>query len=164
MSVFARRMRRAGIAAVATVLLAAGCAAPFPADSEGSLERASGGTLYVGVTANAPWTEIQPDGGVTGLEAVLVTDYAESIDAEVDWIEGSESVLADKMKKGELDILIGGLTSKAPWTDKVALTRPYSTVRGEDGKKDKMVMGVRPGENALLVSLETFLVEQGGEL
>lgn len=163
MLVSARHIVRAAAAAVAAALLVSGCSGPFPADSQGSLARATGGTIYVGATANPPWTEISPDGAVTGGEADLVTDYAESIDAEITWVPGSESVLADRMKDGELDIMIGGLTSKAPWTDKVALTRPYTTVRGEDGTTEKMVMGVRPGENALMVSLETFLDDQEAE-
>lgn len=147
-------------AAILTAAPLTGCGGPFPADTEGTLQRATGGTLYVGVTEHEPWTMLEDDGDVTGIEPELLEDYAATIDAEIDWTTGSESVLADELDNGELDIVIGGLTSSAPWTGKMAFTRPYATVRDESGQQQNMVMGVRAGENALLVSLETFLSEE----
>lgn len=55
------------------------------------------------------------------------------------------------MRNGELDLVIGGLAADVPWTSQIALTRPYTTAEGPDGAPVDLVMGVRPGENALLV-------------
>lgn len=146
------------------VLLLTGCGRSFPDDSRGTLEQATNGVLRVGISENPPWTDVADDGTVTGSEVELVQAYAESINARIEWVPGSESVLADQTKHDQLDVVIGGLTKDSPWTDKIALTRPYQSVPAADGSTDKMVMGVQLGENALLISLETFLAEQQGEL
>ena len=136
----------------------------FPADSQGTLERATGGELRVGVSENPPFTQVAPDGAVSGSEVELVTEYAETIDAEITWVPAGENVLAAEMKAGNLDVVIGGLPADAPWTSDIALTRPYTQTTGPDGKTMKIVFGVTPGENALMIDLERFLAEQGGEL
>ncbi|MGO1285642.1 MAG: transporter substrate-binding domain-containing protein [Brachybacterium sp.] len=146
------------------LLVAAGCQGSFPADAQGTLERATGGELSVGIAENPPWTEVAPDGTVTGSEVELLTDYAETIDAEIHWAPAGENVLAAEMAEGNIDLVIGGLASDVPWSSDIALTRPYTTTEGPDGKPVDLVMGVRPGENALLVDLEQFLAERGGEL
>lgn len=146
------------------LLVVAGCQGNFPADARGSLDRATEGELRVGIAENAPWTEVAPDGSVSGTEVELLNDYAETIDAEIRWIPGGENVLAAEMKEGNLDLVIGGLASDVPWTSEIALTRPYATAQGPDGKPVDIVMGVRPGENALLVDLERYLAERAGEL
>lgn len=146
------------------VLAIAGCTDVMPRDSQGTLERAEGGRLFVGAAESPPWTEIADDGGVGGLEADVIADYAGSIDATVEWTTGAMSVLARKMKNNELDLVIGGLTADTPWSDSISPTRPYQVIRAEDGSKQKMVIGVRPGENALQVSLEQFLAKRTGEL
>ena len=63
------------------------------------------------------------------------------------------------LEEGELDVMVGGLTSKTPWAKKVATTRPYLTTE-EDGKKVKHVMATVRGENALLSTLERYLDEE----
>ena len=138
--------------------LLGGCSA-LPADVAGTFDRASGGTLVVGVSEHRPWTHVDDEGRVTGSEADLITSFAESIDATVDWAPAPESVLATKVKDGEVDVVIGGLTATSPWSSFMALTRPYQTV-GEE----KMVMGVRLGENELLVNLERHLAREFGEI
>ncbi|MGP9709497.1 transporter substrate-binding domain-containing protein [Brachybacterium sp. AOP24-D1-21] len=148
----------------ALLLAAAGCQGSFPADTQGTLDRVTGGELRVGIAENPPWTEVAPDGAVSGSEVDLLSDYAETIDAEIRWVPGGENVLAAEMKEGNLDLVVGGLASDVPWTSEIALTRPYTTTQGPDGKPVDIVMGVRPGENALLVDLERYLAERGGEL
>lgn len=159
--------RRSGLgvlAAFCAVVLLAGCGVTFPRDAQGVLDRATGGTLYVGVTANPPYTVVGPDGSVSGTEVELISAYAESIDAEVVWTAGAEHVLAGKMEQDELDLVIGGLTSSLPFTSKIALSRPYTSTTGPGGSQQKIVVGARPGENALLVSVERFLAEQTGDI
>ena len=149
-------MHRALLLACAALLT--GCAA-LPVDVEGTFDRASGGTLVVGVSEHRPWVHVDDSGHVTGSEADLITSFAESIDATIDWAEGPESVLAGKIRDGEVDVVIGGLTASSPWADFMALTRPYQTVGEEE-----MVMGVRLGENELLVNLERHLAREFGEI
>lgn len=144
-------------------LLVSGCSA-FPRDSQGSLERATGGTLVVGASENAPWVELGPDGAPLGIEVDLVQRYAARIDASIHWEIAAMSDLATMTKNNELDLVIGGLTADTPWSDKISPTRPYQESHGPDGSTEKMVIGVRPGENALQVSLERFLAEERGEL
>lgn len=142
-------------AAPVAALLLAGCSA-LPADVEGTFDRASGGTLVVGVSEHDPFTVIDDAGTVTGAEADLITGFAESIDAEIEWHDGPESVLAEHLKSGELDVIIGGLQSSSPWASHMALTRPYGPA--------ERVMGVRLGENELLVNLERHLAREFGEI
>jgi polar amino acid transport system substrate-binding protein len=161
-----RTMHRAGVLIMAALLLVvgAGCQGGFPADAQGTLERARGGELRVGISENPPFTQVAADGTVGGSEVDLLTEYAATIDAEIRWVPGGENVLAAAMQEGELDVVIGGLASDVPWTSQMALTRPYTTTQGPDGSTVKIAIGVTPGENALLVDLEHFLAERGGEL
>lgn len=157
--------RRAFIAlAAVTATGATSCSGAMPRDAQGTLDRATGGSLYVGVSENRPWVRIGPGGSVGGVEADLVRGYATDIHARIHWQRGAVSELARRMKNNELDLVIGGLTADTPWSDKISPTRPYRTTRAEDGSKQKLVIGVRPGENALQVSLERYLARQEGEL
>lgn len=131
----------------------------IPADSIGTLERARDGTLVVGISEHHPWTDISENGRYSGSEVDLVESFAESINADIEWHTAPESVLAGKIKEDELDIVIGGLTASSPWMTHMALTRPYAKVDEED-----MVMGVRMGENALMIALERHLAEEHGEI
>lgn len=157
-----RRLAAGSVSLVAAVCLS-GCAS-IPADSEGLLERARGGTLVVGVSEHEPWTVVADDGTVSGTEASLVTDFAGQLDADVEWEVGPESVLVDKVATGEVDVLIGGLTTSSPWSSDIAFTRPYTEVVSDEGQKQKMVMGTPRGENAFLVALERHLAHAHGEI
>lgn len=149
----------------APVLGACGVLSAIPVDADGTYDRARGGTLVVGVSEHPPWVDIDEESGrATGIEADLVTSFAEGIDAEVEWRPGPESVLATGLKDGQLDLVIGGLTTSAPWSSHMALTRPYASVPSAGGNEEKMVMGVRMGENELLVELERHLARAQGEV
>ncbi|WJY67016.1 transporter substrate-binding domain-containing protein [Corynebacterium auris] len=142
-----------------------GACGSIPADSEGTYDRARGATLVVGVSEHHPWAVVDDGTGeVTGVEADVVRGFADSIGADVEWKVGPESVLADWVDKGEADVMIGGLTASSPWSDTVALTRPYTTVESAAGEKEKMVMAVPMGENKLLVALERYLAREAGEI
>lgn len=151
------------LVAAATALLG-GCQGGFPADPQGTLDRARDGVLRVGVSENPPWTDVAPDGTVGGSEVELLTDYAQTIDAEVEWVPAGENTLAAMMREGQLDVVVGGLASDVPWTSEIATTRHYTTTTGPDGAEVKIVVGVQPGENALMTDIERFLAERGGEL
>lgn len=154
-------------ALVAAVVLAtglgalAGCSGPFPRDTDGSLEQVTGGTLKVGVSENPPWTVVHDDDRVSGREADLVAGFAATRDATIEWIRGPESELVAGMARGDLHVVVGGLTADSPWSEEVALTRAYAQELTPDGDTEQMVMATPLGENALLVALETYLAGTG---
>ncbi len=150
------------VALVALVaVLVAGCGGPFPKDTDGSLDRITGGVVRVGVSENPPWTEVGDDDGVTGREVDLVAGFARDRSATVEWTPGAESELVMAMARGDLDVVVGGLTSDSPWEKEVALTRPYAQEVTPDGDTEQLVMATPLGENALLVALETYLARTG---
>lgn len=166
----ARSRRRLPRLLALTAVLAplAGCGlAPehFPADPQGTLSRVEGGFLRVGVAPNPPWTEL-PDGAEadplrpSGVEVDLLEGFARTVDAEVVWEAGSEERLVGDLEAGKLDVVVGGLTARTPWVSHAAVTRPYASVPGETGEEELHVMLTPMGENALLVALERYLLEQ----
>ncbi|MFF1254702.1 transporter substrate-binding domain-containing protein [Pseudarthrobacter sp. NPDC058329] len=149
----------------AALLLVTGCAGSFPADPQGTLEKAQGGTLRVGASMNGDWVRISADAGgevrssdVQGTEADLVRDFAAQLGSDIEWVAGTEQVLAEEIKHGELDLVIGGLDNKTPWVTHAGITRPYAESRDERGSLHKHVMLVPLGENAFLLELDKFLM------
>jgi polar amino acid transport system substrate-binding protein len=108
----------------------AGCR--WPRDAAGTLDGVRGAVLRVGVTESPPWTRVTGDPGtvtVDGAEARLVERLADRLDARVEWVPGAESTLMAALKERVLDLVVGGLDAKAPWTREASLTRPYVTMR-----------------------------------
>lgn len=141
--------------------LLAGCSAALPRDPEGTLDRVTGGVIRIGVSSNPPHTAVTDDGTADGTEAEIMETYADSINAQIEWVPGAESTLMERLDLGEVDVVIGGLTSDTPWSSHAAITRPYAEAIGPDGKTTKLVIATRVGENALLTSLERFLIDEG---
>lgn len=115
----------------------------------------------MGVSSNPPWTDTDTDTGAevepAGTEAELVRRFAAALDARVEWVNGGEETLIGKLEHKELDLVIGGLTKDTPWSDKAAVTRPYtdSTTTGDSAEH----VWVAPmGENAFLFEIESFLI------
>ena len=152
-------MRRTVATPLLAVALLSGCSGGFPADPDGTLERVTGDALRVGITANPPWTVLEDGAPPSGLEAEVVTEFAATLDADVDWTVGSEERLIGDLEAGELDLVVGGLTGRSPWSGRAALTTPYTTVPDAHGAPEPHVMAAPLGENAFLVRLETFLLE-----
>ena len=146
--------------AVMVMLLMTSCGLQVPADPEGTLDRISGGTLRVGVSHNPPWTEVRDGAEPTGSEADLVRQFAATREATIEWAAAGEESLIGQLERGELDLVIGGLTKKSPWSDKAALTQPYAEGRAPDGGKEEYVMASKMGENAFLRELEKFLLDR----
>ncbi|BBH71677.1 hypothetical protein ACTI_83620 [Actinoplanes sp. OR16] len=116
-------MRRFFTALLGTALLLAGCG--FPQDVGTTLDDVRGGVLKVGITDNPPWTTV-PD---QGAEAELAKRLAARLGSAVEWYPGSESELMPALHARVLDLVIGGLSDDAPWTEQASLTRPYVTMR-----------------------------------
>ena len=99
-----------------------------PRDPEGTLNRVRGGSMRVGVASSDPWTSWSGN-EPSGVEVELVEDFAADIDSEVVWVDGSEAEVIEALEVGELDLVIGGLTSTSPWSKMAALTHPYITTK-----------------------------------
>jgi polar amino acid transport system substrate-binding protein len=110
----------------------------IPADPEGTLDRVSGGTMRVGVTIDDPWVTGESD-GFGGIEIQLIEAFAEEIDAEIEYFEGSEEELFAALTVHELDVVIGGFTSQNPHAMEAGMTHPYVTTA--------VVVGVPEGED-----------------
>lgn len=147
---------------LAVVLVCAalsGCALSIPSDPEGTLDAVRGGILHVGASPNGDAVRVER-GIVSGAEAQLVERFADHLDAEVDWTVGSEEALVRALERGELQLVVGGLTDATPWADRSGVTRPYAEVRDAVGETHKLVMLVPMGENAFLSELEVFLSQE----
>lgn len=156
------------LTALAATSVLTACA--FPYDPEHTLERVSGDALRVGISENPPWT-VWPDGtpetGQTdeapepaGIEVELLTGFAQTLDAEVVWVAGSEADLMAQLEEGELDVVAAGLESTTPWASHGALTTSYAATRDDAGAEVRHVMATRAGENDFLVALETYLLDR----
>lgn len=139
-----------------------GCVTHYPADPHGTLDRVSGGVLRVGAVHNEPFVSIHGD-KPTGEEVRVVEEFADSLDAEVEWTTAGEEHLVKEMEHGQLDLMIGGITKDTQWQKKVGLTRPYKETVNEYGETEKHVMAVANGENAFLLTLDEFLQSQEGQ-
>ena len=142
-----RGWRALGAAALLALLTAPACG-PWPRDPEGTLARASGGTLRAGAAEAPPWITRSGD-GAAGPEAELVEAFARSIGARVEWRWGAAEDHLAALERYELDVVAAGLTADSPWQRRVGLTRPWRGA-GRTGR----VLAVPPGENRTLVAIE----------
>jgi polar amino acid transport system substrate-binding protein len=110
-------------------------ACQYPRDPEGTLEHARGGTLRVGVSESEPWVKLSGE-EPAGVEVELIEEFAQGIDAEVEWVEGSESELIEALAGRQLDVVIGGFTRRSVWMHDAALTRPFLTTQTVIGAPD----------------------------
>lgn len=117
----------------------AGCG--IPRDPEVTLERVTGGTMRVGITEADPFTILEGDEPTGGVEVLLVEEFAASIDAEIEWIPGSEEELFGALEVRELDLVVGGFTSTNPWSAKVTFTHPYLTTFATVGVPEQEQQG-----------------------
>ena len=136
-----RRIPPARAALACALALSIAACSDFPRDPEGTLERARGGELRVGVAQ-----------GVTPAEQEVVARLAASLEARVAWELGGAPDLLGRLERRELDIVIAGLEPKTPWKGRVALSRPL-----RDGEGRERVVATSPGENALLVAVERVI-------
>jgi polar amino acid transport system substrate-binding protein len=127
------------VAAALVALGIGGC--QFPADSDGTLDRVRGGTLRVGVTPADPFVILADGEEPQGVEVELVKRFARRLDADVEWVPGSESELMGALHGRQLDVVIAGLTRRSPWQAEVALTRPYLNVQWVIAAPDEQTAG-----------------------
>ena len=141
--------------ALSVTVVLAGCTS-MPQDPDGTLARIRAtGMLRAGASPGGGLVRVNGD-AVSGPETDLVEAFAGSLGARVEWRVSGEEDLVEAMEEGELDVIAGGLTDKSPWSDRVALTRPYDE-REQAGRQVGQVLAVPLGENALLFALESWL-------
>lgn len=140
---------------VVLVLLATATGCDIPRDPENTLELVSGETLRAGLIASEPWASLE-DGEPSGIEVELVEAFAAEIDASVEWFDGAESDMFGALHEGELDVVVGGITSQSPFGSDAALTHPYLTTQTVVGFPDE------PGIDDDVAGLEVA-VEAGSE-
>lgn len=152
-----------GMIWVAALLIAA--CSRYPDDPEHTLKQVlERGKLRVGIIHSPPWT-IVDDGRVTGgVEVALVKDFASALGVKIEWHPGGAPENFEALERYELDMLIGGLLQSNPWKSHAGFTMPYYTrpVLGNDDKHQH-VMAVPPGENAMIMRLEKFLLGSTGQ-
>ncbi len=159
-----RRRAHAGravgaVTAIALLTAVSGCGLTVPTDPDGTLQSVSGGELRVGVSPD-PGLVADDTEPPTGSVPELVTDFADSIDADVEWTVASEETLVMMLERGDLDLVAGGFTDQTPWVDRAGVSRGYPGIDGADGRS--IVMLVPLGENAFLSTLERYLDEEVG--
>jgi len=151
--------RLSGILVFAVAMLMAGCGITIPTDPEGTLKSTTGSTLHVGVSPEPGLVVLdgeQPRGSLVN----LTEEFAESIDARIEWTVAAEESLVGELEAGDIDLAIGGFTDQTPWSDRAGITRGYTKIKGADGRS--LVILVRLGENAFLTELESFLDREVG--
>lgn len=125
----------------------------FPQDPEHTLEKVTNDTLVVGYAENPPWV-VKTAGGPAGIEPELLKGFAQTLNAEIRWKEGTEQNLLESLEKKEVHVVVSGMTSDTPWKNRVALTRPFYKQGGK-----QHVMALITGENAFLTNLEKYLYQ-----
>jgi polar amino acid transport system substrate-binding protein len=140
------------------LLLASGCGIPH--DPNDTFEKVQGGVIRAGLSEQSPWTAWTSSGG-EGIEVQLLQEFADSCNARIEWIQGSESRLFEMLKLGQLDLVIGGLTTSTPWSSEAGLTQPY--LKADDpitGETAEHVWAVPRGENRWLLQIDAFLQKE----
>ncbi len=109
------------------LLTLAGCD-DYPNDPENTLHEVTGGTMVVGLLESPPWVEL--DGAEpAGIEVDLVRGLARDLDSRIEWVGRGDTHVLEALEKGEIDVVIGGLTQGSPWSSRLAFTSPYYSER-----------------------------------
>ena len=108
-------------------------------------------TINIGVIEAPPWASHIT---MEGPEIDIARAFANHLNVAPHWVPISIHQAVEKLDLGELDIVIGGLTTTTPY-EGIGLTRPYKETDNDDS--DQHVLGLRRGENHLLIELETFI-------
>lgn len=114
--------------------------------------------MRVGVAEHDPWVLLDGSGQPTGgVEIGLVEEFAASTDADIEWFDGSVEELMAGLHTRSLDLVVGGLHSKSPFSKDGTFTHPYLTTF--------TTIGVSPGTDpdVKLNDMEVA-VEAGSEL
>ena len=90
------------------------------------------------------------NGTAKGSEIEILKDFARTNKLHIQFKEGSESDLIDKLKKYEIHIVAGGFEKKTLWKQEAGPTVTYDS---------KHLFLIPKGENRLLQKLEMQIFE-----
>jgi ABC-type amino acid transport substrate-binding protein len=125
-----RSPRRPALAALALALAAAAaaCAKPAPPQTRGLAHITSSGELRVGMTGEQPPLNMTAKSGeLIGLEVALVRVLARSLGVEARLVKLPFQELLPALERGEVDIVMSGLTITPERSARVTLVGPYYT-------------------------------------
>ena len=125
-------MKRTIITLFATVLALSGLGLPTDASAEASSDSpvlarvVSSGTLRVGMSGNQPPLNFKgKDGTLMGLEVDLAGAIAALMNAKLEIVQKPFGELLGALQKGEVDLVMSGMTITAERNMKVAFVGPY---------------------------------------
>jgi polar amino acid transport system substrate-binding protein len=125
-------MKRSLAILFAAVLVLAGLGSPTAASAEASSDSpvlsriVSSGTLRVGMSGNQPPLNFKgKDGSMMGLEMDLATTLAGLMGVKLEIVQKPFGELLGALQKGEVDLVMSGMTITAERNLKVAFVGPY---------------------------------------
>lgn len=139
------------------IMLLAGCS-DYPRDIEGTLDRvAARGTIAVGIIAGADDAADRPK-----IDAYLAR-VARAAKAQPRLTTGAAEPLLLRLESGDLDLVIGEISSDTPWKTDVAVIEPITT-RPQGDAELALSPIARNGENRWIMLLERELrdMREGG--
>lgn len=138
----------------------------FPRDPDNTLNKVRDATLFAGITENPPYVSLR-DSAPEGFEVDMIKAFAEELNAEVQWVKGSEEQIMRLLEDNQVQICAGGFSSESLWKKHVYFAQPHDTLIYKWGVpetaslpsklKDKEVQ-VKRGSTAA-----TFVQEKGGK-
>lgn len=101
----------------------------FPKDPEGTLERVTAaGRMRVAAVDHEPWVVWNDGSEPGGAEARLVVAFAQGLHVAVEWRRASAFDALEALKRGDIDLAIGGFTeTEISAHQGAAPTYPYFT-------------------------------------
>jgi polar amino acid transport system substrate-binding protein len=140
------------------LLLTCGCHS-LPRDPKSTLNLVHRRPLRVGLIENAPWV-VRDGDEPTGTEVDLVREFAAQLGTTPKWHWGGEEEQIEALEHFALDLVIGGMSSRTPWKQKIGLTSPYfkETIRVGSllsqpiSSLNGMTVGVLDDQTAALVA------------
>ena len=125
-------MKRSLVVLIAAVLALSGFGSPTAASAEASSDSpvlsriGSSDTLRVGMSGNQPPLNFNAkDGSMMGLEVDLARAIASSMGAKLTIVQKPFGELIGALQKGEVDLVMSGMTITAERNLKVAFVGPY---------------------------------------
>ena len=137
--------------------LAASSCGEFPRDAEGTLERVRAERVFrVGLVAPLHAGNLDPRA------KALLRRVGQSTGARPSLESGDAEPLLDRLKEGELDLVIGRFEKNSPWKTLVSFGPP---LRIQRHKKTEfhLTAAARNGENAWIGLLEAEAPNSGAE-
>ncbi len=119
-------IQTAGLRVLMLILLAsawAACAGP-----DGGIGNAERSPLRVGVSPNYPPVIFENDGEILGIEADLARIVGDALGRRIDFERYPFPELIDALERGEIDVVMSGLSITPERAKRVRFTKPYMQI------------------------------------